>query len=337
MRFTLFLTLIALACALAGCGPSGGSAKYNVYMSQSNNAEPWRAMMNDDLKRAAEKYPDIGLTIKDAQKASMRQQMDIKDILALGTCDLLIVSPNEASPLTEVVTEAAKKIPVIVLDRDIDWKDEQPYALFIGCDNWEIGRKAGKFLIESLTPLMKSGTTANVVEVMGMQSTPPGQERHGGFQEVLDEWRTANPELSKHLEIILRQDGLWERSNGNTIMRDALALGKPIHAVYGHNDPMALGAYDAYVEARSAEEAKKVVFIGVDGLKPTPENPGGLKEVKDGRLTATITYNTCGKAAIEEAAKILEAGDAWKSAKPRRLNPPSVLVTRENVDEVLSQ
>jgi ribose transport system substrate-binding protein len=56
--------------------------------------------------------------------------------------------------------------------------------------------------------------------------------------------------------------------------------------VYGHNDPM---AYGAYLAAKDAGRADGIKFIGVDGL---PND--GVKWVADGQLTATFLYATPG-------------------------------------------
>ena len=58
--------------------------------------------------------------------------------------DLLIISPNEATPLTAVVKKAYDKgIPVLVLDRKVDG---DAYTSFIGADNVDIGKQAGEYI-----------------------------------------------------------------------------------------------------------------------------------------------------------------------------------------------
>jgi hypothetical protein len=53
-----------------------------------------------------------------------------------------------------------------------------------------------------------------------------------------------------------------------------------IDVVYGHNDPMAIGAYLA---AKELGRDKDMIFVGVDGLGGPA---GGIKKVMDGRVSS---------------------------------------------------
>ena len=81
--------------------------------------------------------------------------------------------------------------------------------------------------------------------------------------------------------------------------------------LYGHNDPMAEGAYIAGADA--GIDLCKVLFVGIDAL-PTPD--GGIMSVLDGRLGVTFVYPTGGKQAIDWAHRMLVDG----------VNPPLWLV-----------
>ena len=97
---------------------------------------------------------------------------------------------------------------------------------------------------------------------------------------------------------------------------DALLKANPkIDVVYAHNDPMAEGAYLA---AKAAGREKEMKFIGIDAL-PIPS--GGIKAVEQGRLSATFTYPTNGKEAVDAAKKILvDCGDDREDPDPA--HPP---------------
>ena len=51
------------------------------------------------------------------------------------------------------------------------------YTCFIGADNKKIGKAAGEWIVKAL------GGKGNVVELMGLQTSTPGQDRHSGFLE----------------------------------------------------------------------------------------------------------------------------------------------------------
>jgi ABC-type sugar transport system substrate-binding protein len=86
-------------------------------------------------------YPNLELITKNAENNSQKQVQDIHDLLA-HNIDLLIVSPNESEPLTPIVKKVYKQgIPVILIDRKIESED---YTAFIGANNYQIGKSAGK-------------------------------------------------------------------------------------------------------------------------------------------------------------------------------------------------
>ena len=125
-------------------------------------------------RRGAAKYPELKVIFKDAQNDTLQQRAQVEEFVS-AKVDLLIISPKEAQPLTEPVAHAmAAGIPVIVLDRRLLGTN---YTCFIGADNRKIGKAAGEWITKTL------GGKGNVVELMGLQTSTPGQDRHSGFLE----------------------------------------------------------------------------------------------------------------------------------------------------------
>src|SRR2546430_410115 len=134
-------------------GPSskckGPNGKYTIGMSQANVAEPYRERMDDDIRTAAKGVPQFTVDFADAQQDNAKQVSDVETFLT-RQIDLLIISPNEATPLTAVVKKAYDRgIPVVVLDRKVDG---DAYTTWIGADNVEIGKAAGRYVAEKLLP-----------------------------------------------------------------------------------------------------------------------------------------------------------------------------------------
>jgi len=280
----LFLILsIVTTMGMISCSQKSQSKKYIIGFSQCNSAEPWREAMNKKMQEAANQHPDIELIIADAQQDNSKQVADVENYI-VKEVDLLIISPNEAQPLTAVVEKAFNEgIPVIVLDRKIL---SDSYTCFIGADNRVIGEAAGKYAAKLLDG------KGNVVEIWGLKGSTPAIERHEGFIKGIAE--------SPEIKIIYEQDGAWLRRKGREIMENALQRFEKIDLVYGHNDPMAMGAY---IAAKNANRDQGMFFIGIDGL-PGPE--GGAQAVLNGELSATFLYPTGGGEAIETALKILK-------------------------------
>lgn len=292
----------------AKCG--GPDGKYTIGMSQANVAEPYRERMDDDIRAAAEDVPQFTVEFADAQQDNAKQVSDVENFLT-KQIDLLIISPNEATPLTAVVAKAYNKgIPVIVLDRKVDG---DAYTTWIGADNKEIGKTAGEYVAEKLLP--DGGT---VGEIRGLAGATPAKERGDGFREGIE---------GKNIKIVAEADGDWLREKGQS-QADAMFKAHPdIQVLYAHNDPMAEGAYLA---AKAAGKEKSMKFIGIDGL-PIPS--GGLKAVEEGRLSATLIYPTAGKEAVETAKKLLIDCDEV----PKTQTLETKLITPENATEVYNE
>jgi ribose transport system substrate-binding protein len=308
------------ACALlaAACGTTsentgkapatptackGANGSYTIGMSQANVAEPYRQRMDDDIVNAAKAVPQFKVQLADAQQDNSKQVADVENFLT-QQIDLLIISPNEATPLTAVVKKVHDKgIPVIVLDRKVDG---DAYTAFIGADNTEIGRQAGKFMVEKVLP-----GGGKIAEIRGLAGSTPARERADGFAQAI---------AGKGIDIVATADGDWLREKGQQ-QADAILKAHPeIQAIYAHNDPMAEGAYLA---AKAAGRDQQLKFIGIDAL-PIPS--GGMKAVEAGRLSATFVYPTGGKEAVDMAKKLLV--DCAQVPKTTTLD--TKLITPEN-------
>lgn len=290
--------LLALA-ASAACGTSSSSSSstgepgkrkhagtpddpFVIGMSQCNLGEPWRVQMNKDIRHAASPFPNIKVVFKDAQNDALTQRAHVEELVAQGI-DVLIISPKEAAPLTQPVADAHRKgIPVIVLDRALLGEE---YTVFIGADNKKIGREAGRWAVQAL------GGKGKIVELKGLMTSSPGQDRHAGFLEGLDLAK------NKDIQVVFEADMGWLEPNARKEMASALSTQKEIDLVYAHNDP---GAHGAYLAAKEAGREKSMKFIGIDGL---PHE--GVTYVKRGLLDATFAYPTGGHEAIEQAAALL--------------------------------
>ncbi len=313
-RMAILALILVGMLLVAGCGKrdqqatettdTGAQKKWVIGMSQCNLGEPWRVQMNKDIEEAAKQYADqIEVIFKDAQNRTEVQQAQVREFIQMGV-DLLIISPKEARPLTQPVAEAYQKgIPVIVLDRKVEGDQ---YTCFIGADNVKIGREAGKYLVQLL------GGKGKVVELKGLMTSTPGQERHRGFREGI---------AGSQIEVVFEADCQWLEPIAQKETQSALARFPQIDAVYAHNDPSAHGAYLAARQEGKGRE-KTIKFIGIDAL---PHE--GIRYVKEGILTATFEYPTGGKEAIETALKILRGEQV-----PKNITLGTRIYTKENVD-----
>jgi ribose transport system substrate-binding protein len=295
----LTLASAALCCLATGCGKSSQSG-FTIGMSQCNLGEPWRVQMNADIRAAAARHSELKVVFKDAQNDTLKQRAHVEEFVSAGV-DLIIISPKEAQPLTEPVARAvAAGIPVIVLDRRL--LGDQ-YTCFIGADNRKIGKAAGEWIVKTL------GGRGRLVELKGLMTSTPGQDRNAGFREAI---------AGSQIEVIFEADMKWLEPDARKEMESALARFETIDVVYAHNDP---GAHGAYLAAKAADRATKIKFVGIDAL---PHE--GLAYVQQGILDATFQYPTGGSEAIDMAMKILKGEEV-----PREITLGSHVFDRSNV------
>ena len=328
------LSALLGALILAGCGPretattdtkgataqntnTGGAAgkTYLIGMSQANKGEPWRQAMNDQIQAAAAKNPNLKVVFADAAQNNTKQIADIENFLQQGV-DLLIVSPNEAAPLTDVVAKAYdKKIPVILLDRKVNG---DKYTMWIGADNQKIGQEAGAFVAAWCAK--NQPDSCGVLEIRGLEGSTPAKERGDGFR--------AGLKSNSKAKIIASQNADWLREKAIPVSQTMLQANPKASVVYAHNDPMAEAAYIS--AQNTGKKLDKMLFVGIDGL-PTPD--GGILSVKNGRLSATYVYPTGGAQAIDYALQILTKN----ATPPKAVVLPTEQITKANAAQMLQK
>jgi ribose transport system substrate-binding protein len=311
MKAWKILTLVG-ALALAGCGPHGAGQKL-VAFSQANNAEPYRAAQKSLMEKQFAQTPDVKLVTADAQQDNSKQIAQIETFIRQKPA-VLIVAPNERDALTAVMGKAMEAgIPVICLERDI----VQPnYTTYVRMDNRAIGRMAGQFIVDQLTK-KNGGPRGNVVFLRGLLGVEAEINRDGGAREVLGRY----PDI----HIVADPVANWIQAEAHDRMTEVLRIQPKIDVVYGHNDPMAIGAYLA---AKELGRDKEMIFTGVDGLGGPS---GGIKKVMDGVLAATFVYPLGVKEAVDVSQKIMR-DSSYKPPKVVTLD--SIMVTPDNAADL---
>lgn len=284
--------------------------KYVIGYSQSNNAEPYRAQLNLQLQYFVKQHPELELLpISDAAQDSSKQVSQVQQFIQQKV-DVLIVSPNEADPLTPPVEQACKAgIKVIILDRTVN---TDCITAFIGGDNVAAGKAAGELAVK----LLPDG--GDVAELQGILSNQPQIDRDKGFRDAI----AANPKI----KIVKQQEAKWLKEDATKNMQQWLQAGTKIDLVYAENDPMALGAYLA---AAGAGKQKDIKFIGTDGLA-IPD--GGIRAVQQGQLAGTFIYPTGAAEAVDTIMKIV-GGEQFSANQVL----PVTAVTPDNADKLYEQ
>jgi ABC-type sugar transport system substrate-binding protein len=293
--------------------------EFLIGMSQANLTEPWRITMNQDIERAAAMHDNLRVIFTNAsqdiqrqdneqkrQEDIRRQIADIRRLMGYGI-DLLVVSPIDGEALRPLISEVYREIPVIVLDRDVRGEE---YTLFIGPDNYKIGQMAG-----SATLRLLGGEGSRVLEILGVNGSPPVAERSAGFRDAI----RANPSVVVTAQLVANwmQDQAEDRTKEYIVENPGV-----VDVVFAQNDAMAYGAYVAMNKLR----VEGVRYVGVDGLDG---RGGGREMVRNGVLDATFYCPTGGEQAIEYALNILRG----ETGLPRELILDPMEITADTSGE----
>jgi len=182
-----------------------------------------------------------------------------------------------------------------------------------------IGHMAGEYIADLLKKKYGS-PRGNIVQIRGLLGVEGEISRDSGAKQVLNQY--------PGIRIVAEPVADWIQAKAKDRMTEVLRAQPTIDVVYGHNDPMAIGAFLA---AKELGRDKEIGFVGVDGLGGPA---GGIKKVMDGILTATFVYPLCVDKTVEVGLRMLRDPSFHPN---QQYEIPSKIVIRENAGQMYRQ
>lgn len=272
VTWRILLLMPLFAVWVAACSRTEEDPRIVLGFSQIGAESAWRKANTESIKSAAA-TSNIKLLFADAQQKQENQIAAIRSFIEQKV-DVIAFAPVVATGWETVLREAqAAGIPVILTDRAVT-ADPSLYVGFLGSDFVEEGRKAARWLVSDLD----EGTDdVHVVQLEGTPGSAPATDRKKGFEEIL----AQHPRF----KIIHSRIGDFSREGGKAAMQAILATEtRRIHAVYAHNDDMALGAIQA-LDEREMKPGKQVRIVSVDAVR------AAFEAMIAGKLNATVECN----------------------------------------------
>lgn len=305
-----FLSILILILVFISCNKSENLVDDNrtiaFVMKTLNN--PFFIDMKKGAEVIAQKY-NFNLLVQAAEReVDVEKQMQIIENLIQRKVSALCITPSGSKEVVPAILKANEAgIPVIIVDTRVDLKtlNESGGTIlaFVGSDNYDGGRLAGKYIIEQL-----SGK-GNVAVLEGIPGHETGDDRLKGFNEEISKFN--------NMKIITTQTANWERDQGFTVFQNILQAHPEVDAVFACNDMMALGAIEAI---SLSEKKKKIIVVGFDAIQDSRD------AIIKGTMSASIAQNPeeMGKLSIEYAIKAIN-GENIPSEIPVRIE----LITKE--------
>ena len=304
-------TLMA-SLALAGVASivPATAAQLTVGFSQIGSESGWRAAETTVSKSEASKR-GVNLKIADAQQKQENQIKAIRSFIAQNV-DAIFLAPVVSSGWDAVLKEASQaKIPVILLDRDIDPSGKDLYLTAVTSDSVHEGEVAGDWLAKAV-----GNKQCNVVELQGTVGAAPAIDRQKGFAEAIK----ANP----NIKVVKSQSGNFTRAEGKTVMQSILQSTPDIDVLYAHNDDMGLGAIEA-IEAAGKKPGKDIQIITVDAVKD------GMTALSEGKINYIVECSPLlGPQLMDLAKKVKDKQDV-----PQRVLTEETTFTQEQAKAAL--
>ncbi len=300
MRQLLKLTVCAAALAL---GAQAAQAETRVGVSMTSFDNPFLTILLNGIRAEGAKHPDLELVVEDAQLDVAKQLNQVQNMVANGV-DAIVVNPVDgaATPaMTKLAVEAG--IPLVYVNHPPAEHAAMPAGTsFVGSNEIDSGTMQTKAVCEML------GGKGKVLVLMGPLENEASIIRTKDIEDVI----AAEP--CTGMEIIDKQVGNWNRTQGADLTTNWLTSGVEFDAIISNNDEMAIGAVQALKGA--GVDMDKVVVAGIDAT------PDGLAAMEAGDLDVTVFQNATkqGEVALATALSMAAGekaeGNIWIPFEP---------------------
>ena len=222
-----------------------------------DGTNPFFVALEGAIREVVEANGDELISL-DPQNSNETQISQIEDMISQGI-SALFVNPVDKDGIIAALDEVkAADIPMFGFDTEV--ADMSYLVTYAGSDNYNAGKVCG----EDLVAKCPDGGPIIVLDSPTMQSVV---DRTNGFLDAID---------GKGFEVVAQIDCMGNQEQGNLNGTDALTAHPEAVAIFGGNDPTALGAYAA-AEAAGSD----CLIYGVDG------SPDIKALIGEGKVTGT--------------------------------------------------
>lgn len=290
-----------MVAAMAGMTVSAEGLKIGYTCMDGTN--PFFVTIEERMRELVEEQGDELIAVDPANDVTL-QITQVEDLVVQGI-DAMLMNPAEAEGILPALDALkAEDIPIIGFDTEVA---DMSYLLsYVGSDNYNAGKVCGEDLVKKCP----DGGKIIVLDSPTMNSVV---DRTNGFLDAIE---------GKGFEIVAQQDAKGNLEVSMGITEDLLQANSDVVAIFGGNDPTALGA----LAAANAAGITDCMIYGVDGspdIKAELASGESLIEGTGAQSPVTIAETT-----IDVLYKYL-AGEEVDERYPVE----TFLITADNVEE----
>lgn len=324
------VSILLMLLLFSGCGKQFETEKTSdiytpvddnlivVGVSQIGSESVWRTANSTSIQNVFTKENGYFLIFDNARQKQENQIKAIRSFISQQV-DYIVFSPITEDGWDTVLQEAKDAgIPVILMDRKVNVKDESLYTTWVGSDFDAEGKNAGKWLSNYLEQKNLSSENINIIVLQGTEGATAVIGRTNGFNTIAkkhDNWK-----------ILEQLNAEYTTAKGREVMEKMLKRYPDIDVVVSQNDDMTFGALEAIQEKGFTTGIDgDIIIISFDAVR------SALEKVEEGIINVDIECNPAQGEYIERVIQDLEEG---KSVQKYYYVPEKVF-TKENVGDYI--
>lgn len=263
-----------------------------IGFSQVGAESDWRTANSISIKNTFTLEKGYDLIFEDAKQQQESQIMAIRSFIQQDV-DYIIFAPVVESGWDTVLEEAKRaEIPVIVIDRMVDVKDESLYTAWVGSNFYLQAQKACAVLSKYVN--LHEIPEVNIINIQGT----PGSTAQIARTQALEEAAEANG-----WNLLAQESGEYTEARAYEIMTEMLKKYDDINFVYCENDNEAFGAIEAIQAAgKTVGPQGDIKVISFDATS------GGLQKTLEGSILINMECNPLQGPEAENVIRQIESG-----------------------------
>ena len=276
--------LVVMVCGVAAAEQTAPKIGIAIYQFADNFMTLYRTELVRYLTEDCG-IPAENITVMDGKNDQAEQTNQIDGFIA-DNVDVMILNLVQSTSAATVIQKAdAAGIPVVFINREPSEEDMKlsDKICYVGADARQSGTFQGEIIAETENHGDFNGNgVVDYVMIMGDPENVDAKYRTEYSIKALEDAGLKTNELYK-------QRGDWDQTKGQELAATALTqFGNDVDVIFCNNDAMALGAYQAIVDA-GRTVGEDIYLVGVDALDEVQEM------VKEGKVTGTVLNDHIGQ------------------------------------------
>lgn len=301
--------LLALCITVISCKNkprSQGQKKIAVVVSTLNN--PWFVFL---AETAAAKAKALGYEARifDSQNNTATESDHFENIIVSGFSAILFNSTDANGSIANVMKAKDAGIPVFCMDREVN-SLEAPTSQILS-DSYSGAVAVAEQFTQQL------GKKGNYIELLGIVGDNNTWARSKGFHSVVDHY--------PGLKMVAQQSADFDRNKAMEVMESILQAHPDVQGVFCGNDGMAMGAYQALLNAGLADKVKVYGFDGAEDV---------ITAISEGKVAGTGMQFP--KVMAETAAQFADEYIKGRRDFPKKIPVAVELVTPQNINDYIA-